>query len=686
MTVASNISKHTYYGNGVTTLFPFSFTIFKESDIKVILTDLNGKETQLTSGWLVDVSQSAVVYPYPSGQPLTAGWRITLLRLLDIVQETSLPNQGPYFAETVEKAADRSIAIDQQQQEQLERVLKLGVSAGEDVSRDLPVPVPKGVLRWNLTGTALENTPSEEDILAKAEALALQDYTGSMRIAGVIAKDPWVDVRAFGAKGDGVTDDTQAIQEAIKYANEFGGCVLFPNGTFVISDTIIVTNREFYGCRITGMNAQGTTILSKVTETTPVFSFYGGSGGFSNIGISNMTISPIRKNSVVAIYIEGQGFGLFENLRIRNMKYGIWLHNNRNGSFSELNQFSHIQVDYCENNIRMEQGNGTVSFHGNSFDHVYMNVGANQIGFNMVSGYFYNGRFDLFMWSHDPSAIYVHAGGNVEHCMGNITYESFQPGRFTGTGRFWFNGFIRGIGGMVDETTVKTSGEMVFACTNYQSSTTLKGTSMKVHSLTGAEQRYNGQHGMLKRLTHSNIESLLGVCYSGNSDNGLYLATSAWAQAEDNANLGLFLSAFGSVIKTYNASGLSLVSADNTSALKVANGRFTGSPGIRQVIALAANAGQQTITVPLYTDTSIFCLVGMRISGSGFEYRKAYVANHQGFGGNGHITELASGYILSKQGVSLNSVSVNADGYLQIIVTTSQSLNIIVSAMGIGIF
>ena len=246
MTVASNISKHTYYGNGVTTLFPFSFTIFKESDIKVILTDLNGKETQLTSGWLVDVSQSAVVYPYPSGQPLPAGWRITLLRLLDIVQETSLPNQGPYFAETVEKAADRSIAIDQQQQEQLERVLKLGVSAGEDVSRDLPVPVPKGVLRWNSTGTALENTPSEEDILAKAEALALQDYTGTMQIADVISKGPWLDVRAFGVTGDGVTNDAPAMQELINNASP-GSTIMFPNLKYVAPKLYLRSDIEYVG-------------------------------------------------------------------------------------------------------------------------------------------------------------------------------------------------------------------------------------------------------------------------------------------------------------------------------------------------------------------------------------------------------------------------------------------------------
>ena len=46
-------------------------------------------------------------------------------------------------------------------------------------------------------------------------------------------------VKTFGAKGDGVTDDTNAIQEAIDFTHDLGGgTVLIPVGTYLIKSYI----------------------------------------------------------------------------------------------------------------------------------------------------------------------------------------------------------------------------------------------------------------------------------------------------------------------------------------------------------------------------------------------------------------------------------------------------------------
>jgi len=48
------------------------------------------------------------------------------------------------------------------------------------------------------------------------------------------------DVRVFGAKGDGVTDDTAAIIAALAAAQAVNGCVEFPPGTYLVLTPIVV--------------------------------------------------------------------------------------------------------------------------------------------------------------------------------------------------------------------------------------------------------------------------------------------------------------------------------------------------------------------------------------------------------------------------------------------------------------
>ena len=52
---------------------------------------------------------------------------------------------------------------------------------------------------------------------------------------------PWCDVKAFGAQGDGVTDDTPAIRAAHAYLPSAGGTIFFPPGNYVVTSTITIS-------------------------------------------------------------------------------------------------------------------------------------------------------------------------------------------------------------------------------------------------------------------------------------------------------------------------------------------------------------------------------------------------------------------------------------------------------------
>jgi hypothetical protein len=65
-------------------------------------------------------------------------------------------------------------------------------------------------------------------------------------------------VKKFGAKGDGVTDDTIAIQNAL---NE-GGNIFFPKGTYLVNSLVVKSNTKIQGA------GKGVSILQFITSPT----------------------------------------------------------------------------------------------------------------------------------------------------------------------------------------------------------------------------------------------------------------------------------------------------------------------------------------------------------------------------------------------------------------------------------
>ncbi|MBU2699075.1 hypothetical protein Ga0466249_000154 [Sporomusaceae bacterium BoRhaA] len=65
------------------------------------------------------------------------------------------------------------------------------------------------------------------------------NYPDTAQEADIITKVPWVDVRAFGARGDNQTDDAAALQAAIDACTE-GSTVFIPPGTFKCSKQLVI--------------------------------------------------------------------------------------------------------------------------------------------------------------------------------------------------------------------------------------------------------------------------------------------------------------------------------------------------------------------------------------------------------------------------------------------------------------
>lgn len=141
----------TYNGNGNATEFAYQFKILDRTDIKVLLTDADGKEKLLTKDYYVDVEKNVVRYPgYAVGAEvpeserppvLPTGWKLTIYREVPVTQETDLPDQYPF--NQVEAIGDKLTMIAQQLTDVTSRSLKISVSKSADIDAAIPFEAGK---------------------------------------------------------------------------------------------------------------------------------------------------------------------------------------------------------------------------------------------------------------------------------------------------------------------------------------------------------------------------------------------------------------------------------------------------------------------------------------------------------------------------------------------------------------
>ena len=171
----------TYSGNGNATEFAYQFKILDRTDIKVLLTDADGKEKLLTKDYYVDVEKSVVRYPgYAVGAEvpeserpavLPTGWKLTIYREVPVTQETDLPDQYPF--NQVEAIGDKLTMIAQQLTDTTGRSLKIGVSKSTDIDTTIPWENGKS-FRISNDGKTLELSEDPAKVLPLAQGVYTQ--------------------------------------------------------------------------------------------------------------------------------------------------------------------------------------------------------------------------------------------------------------------------------------------------------------------------------------------------------------------------------------------------------------------------------------------------------------------------------------------------------------------------------
>jgi hypothetical protein len=192
MTISSTSNKVQFNGSGTTGPFPFTFKTFANGDLTVIKTDSLGVETTLVLTTDYTVSLNADQNNNPGGSVTTvatvaSGYKLTLVREVDALQETDITNGGGFYPEVVENALDRLTMLVQQVDEKAERAVKVDVSSSTD-----PGTFLDGILT-EAQGYATAASASASSASSSASNAAASYDAFDDRYLGSKASDPTVD-------------------------------------------------------------------------------------------------------------------------------------------------------------------------------------------------------------------------------------------------------------------------------------------------------------------------------------------------------------------------------------------------------------------------------------------------------------------------------------------------------------
>ena len=230
--VISTVNQVIYNGDGINTAWPYTFRIIEATDIKLLLIDSDGTETDVTADYYVDTVNNTVYYPgyAPGAEPpaedqppkVQSGQKLVVYRELPITQEKDLGEKWPFYV--IELGLDKLTMILQQIYGWWDRCLKFSIgwqADHPDFNTEIPIEAGK-TWQVNDAGTGFTVAASPNEALSTATNAVNIANAASSAAAGAVSTANAAKNTADGIAGTANTALNNSIN-AVNTANGIAG-------------------------------------------------------------------------------------------------------------------------------------------------------------------------------------------------------------------------------------------------------------------------------------------------------------------------------------------------------------------------------------------------------------------------------------------------------------------------------